>query len=385
METVAAVMTGKGTGAIATISLFGPDADNILRKIFNPSSKLKAGQTALGAITVNGNVIDQVLIGCEGADNFTINCHGNPLIVSDILRLLEKKGASTVSTEQLLVQKYSQMSTIAIEAKLAMADIKTLDGTRIVSNQIEGGLTKAVKSWQQTVENGSLEKVRPEAKTILQNSKKTRPSIYGCKIVLAGAPNSGKSTLLNRLAGKEKAIVTDIKGTTRDWVSTDCQFGKLSAEVIDTAGLDEALSADETIDSQAQQKAYEILNDADLVLVVLDISEQKPELSDRTIRQLKDKVIVLVLNKCDLPAKLDKAKLPVDFGQAIEISAKYGTGIGKLISHIQQIFRVDVVDSEQAVCFTTRQEQLLSQIADAQSPEDALSAIAELLNGQVHV
>ncbi|MGD9110381.1 MAG: 50S ribosome-binding GTPase, partial [Phycisphaerales bacterium] len=236
METVAAVMTSKGTGAIATISLFGPDADNILRKIFNPPSKLKAGQTALGAITVNGNVIDQVLIGCEGVDNFTINCHGNPLIVSDILRLLEKKGASTVSTERLLIKKYSQMSTIAIEAKLVMADIKTLDGTRIVSNQIGGGLTKAVKSWQQTVENGSPEKVRPEAKTILQNSKKTRPLIYGCKIVLAGAPNSGKSTLLNRLAGKEKAIVTDIKGTTRDWVSTDCQLGKLSAEVIDTAG-----------------------------------------------------------------------------------------------------------------------------------------------------
>lgn len=385
METVAAVMTSKGTGAIATISLFGPDADNILRKIFNPPSKLKAGQTALGAITVNGNVIDQVLIGCEGVDNFTINCHGNPLIVSDILRLLEKKGASTVSTERLLIKKYSQMSTIAIEAKLVMADIKTLDGTRIVSNQIGGGLTKAVKSWQQTVENGSPEKVRPEAKTILQNSKKTRPLIYGCKIVLAGAPNSGKSTLLNRLAGKEKAIVTDIKGTTRDWVSTDCQLGKLSAEVIDTAGLDEALSADETVDSQAQQKAYEILNEADLVLVVLDINEQKPELSDRTISQLKDKVIVLVLNKCDLPAKLDKAKLPADFGRTIEISAKHGTGIGKLISHIQQIFRADAVDLEQAVCFTTRQEQLLGQIADAQSPEDALSAIAELLNGQVHV
>jgi tRNA modification GTPase len=294
MNLIAAVITGKGSGAIAAIQLFGCQASEILEEIFIPSKKSQAaftiGNIILGTINTNSNVIDQVLLGCEGKDIFTINCHGNPLIVSDILEILKEKGVKIVSAEYLLAQIYSkktEINSIALEAKLAIAKAATLDGTRIIAHQIKNGLLETIKKWHK--ENIAHEKIREEAKKILQDSKKAKFLIYGCKIVLAGPPNSGKSTLFNCLTGKEKTIVTDIKGTTRDWVSANCQIGKLSAELFDTAGLDENISAEQIVEKQAQQKSYEILEQADLVLLVLDAGNRTPLITKQFLKRIKDK------------------------------------------------------------------------------------------------
>jgi tRNA modification GTPase len=235
MNTFAAVMTGKGTGAISTVQVFGDSAEDVVKKIFKPAGtkpdEFKTGEILLGTITDGFETIDQVTIGCEQANSFAINCHGNPLIVADIMQLLQRCGAKLLTAEQLLTKILSaqkSVNTIAVEAKLAQLKAKTIEGTKIITNQIDAGLSKKAAEWLQNINAISLYQISAEAERILENSRPAKLIIAGCTAALIGPPNSGKSTLLNHLAGRQKAIVTDIKGTTRDWVEAVCQIESLS-------------------------------------------------------------------------------------------------------------------------------------------------------------
>ena len=394
MSVFAAVMTGKGTGAISTIQVFGDSAETIIKKIFKPATAkppvLKTGKILLGTITDATKTIDQVTIGCEGADNFAINCHGNPLIVEMIMQLLVEKGAKPVTSEQLLAKILSaqkDLNTIAIEAKLIQPKAKTLQGTKIIANQIHAGLNKKIQQWQKDINTLSLDEISAEADEILIKSRTAKLIIFGCKAAIAGPPNTGKSTLLNFLAGRQKAIVTDIEGTTRDWVSAQCRIDPLYVELIDTAGLDEKLTegSDDAIEKASQQKNAEILDNADLVLLVLDNSQDENQLAERLLEKIADKLILTVLNKCDLPSRLDTAKLPRSLNNTDRISAKEGTGIDNLCEKIRQICGVADFDLKAPVCFTERQGNLLQQLKNSESKDKAARIISELLNGPLRV
>ena len=238
MSAFAAVTTGKGTGAIATVQLFGDSAKAIIKKIFKSVKAkpptFKTGKILLGTISDGAETIDQVTIGCEGPGNFAINCHGNPLIVACLMQLLQRYGATLLTAEELLTKIFSMEkpgSTIALEAKLTQLQAKTIQGTKIIVNQVDAGLTKKIEEWLQSyglltenINTISLEQIKADTEQILKNSKTAKLIIFGCMMVLSGPPNTGKSTLLNFLAGRQKAIVTDIKGTTRDWVSAQCRI-----------------------------------------------------------------------------------------------------------------------------------------------------------------
>jgi small GTP-binding protein len=360
------------------------------------------GKIILAVIKSGDKTIDQVTIGCEGNNTFAINCHGNPLIVEEIMQLLRQYGVELLTAEQFLCKTHSDNSTIAIETKLTLPKIRTLEGTRIVINQIDSGLSASAKNWLQN----PPENIAAQAQEIIDKSKIAKLIISGCRIVLAGPPNTGKSTLLNQLCGRQKAIVADIKGTTRDWVSANCTIGRLAVELIDTAGLDEKI-ADSTpstssglasspqaddIDKAAQQKATELINQADIVLLVLDNSEPANQIDKSITNILANKKILMVLNKSDLPfvaqAKTEAHRGLFETGNmpnAVSISAKFGSGIDYLCDEIVRLAGVENFDPNQPVCFTPRQEQLLAQLSKAESKEAALSLITELLSGPLNV
>ena len=386
-------MTGKGTGAISTVQVFGDSAEDLVKKIFKPTgtkaAEFKTGEILLGTITDGKETIDQVTIGCEQADSFAIHCHGNPLIVADIMQLLQRCGATLLTTEQLLTKMLSAqkaINTIAVEAKLAQMKAKTIEGTKIIINQIDAGLSKKAAEWLQNVDTVSLKQISAEAERILENSRTAKLIIAGCTAALIGPPNSGKSTLLNHLAGRQKAIVTDIKGTTRDWVEAVCQIDSLSLRLIDTAGLDEKpLGPKDTVEEAAQKKSVQILEQADLILLVLDNSQSDERLNEDLLEKIADKKIITILNKCDLPAKFETGKLPDFFSDTVQISAEQGTGIEKLLERIRQVCGVTDFVLKTAVCFTNRQENLLNKLTDIKSKQQAASIITELLNGQLRV
>jgi tRNA modification GTPase len=393
MNTFAAVMTGKGTGAISTVQVFGNSAEAIIKKLFKPAgtkpAEFKTGEILLGTIANGNETIDQVTLGCEQTNSFAINCHGNPLIVADIMQLLQRCGATLLTAEQLLTKILSaqkSVSTIAVEAKLAQLKAKTIQGTRIITNQIDSGLTKKAAEWLQNINAVSLKQISAEAERILENSRTAKLIIAGCTAALIGPPNSGKSTLLNHLAGRQKAIVTDIKGTTRDWVEAVCQIESLSLRLIDTAGLDERLPAPKDIVGKAaQKKSIQILEQADLVLFVLDNSQPNEQLNEQIVDRIANKRIITILNKCDLPAEFETGKLPGFFSDAVQISAKEGTGIEDLLEKIRQITGVADFNLKTPVVFTIRQENLLQQLKNSKSKQQATSIITELLNGRIRV
>lgn len=394
MGVFAAVMTGKGTGAISSVQVFGDSAEAIIKKIFKPTGKknptFEPGVICLGTISDGAETIDHVAIACEGPANFAINCHGNPLIVASLMQLLQRHGAALLTAEELLAKILTAekpINTITLEAKLAQPEVQTIEGAKIIANQTDAGLSSKAAEWLQDIDTISLKEIALNASEILKNSQTAKLIIAGCTMVIAGPPNSGKSTLLNCICGRQKAIVTDIKGTTRDWVSAKCQIGSLSAELIDTAGLGEKLTITpkDPIEKKSQEKTARILEQADLVLLVLDNSQPINQLDGRLIEKIADKKILTVLNKSDLPAKLNAAKLPKILANKVQISAKLGTGIENLLRKIRQICGVVDFDLQAEACFTSRQEKLLKQLKKAKSGKQAASIITKLLNGRLSV
>jgi len=392
MSVFAAVMTGKGTGAISTIQVFGDKAEAAIKKIFKPAGTkppiLQPGKILLGAIIDGSEAIDHVTIGCEEPNTFAIHCHGNPLIVEMIMQLLQQQSVTLLTADQLLTKTLpaqKHINTIELEARLTQDKARTLQGTKIVANQIDGGLSKKIAEWLNNINTISLNEIVADTERILKNSQTAKLIITGCKTAIVGPPNTGKSTLLNCLAGRRKAIVTDIKGTTRDWVSAQCKIGPLSVELIDTAGLDEELTAapERVVEKASQQKTAQILEDADLVLLVLDNSTTGDQLDDRFGEKIADKKVITVLNKSDLPVRFDARKLPRILANTVQISAKEGTGIENLTEKIQQLAGVVNFNLKNAVCITSRQENLLKQLKNAKSKQQAASIITELLNGQL--
>jgi len=391
MSVSAAVMTGKGTAAISTIVVFGRGAGSILQRIFKPAAskepKLTEGSVLLGHIVEDGEAIDQVTIGCEGPENFAIHCHGNPLIVDMIMGLLAREGAEPTSWQRLLARiarEQDGAETLEVEAGIAQVRARTLEGTKIIINQINTGLGGKARQWLRKLDSIPLEHLKEQARQILDATRQAKLVMFGCSAVITGPANSGKSTLFNRLCGQDKAIVTDIEGTTRDWVSSECKIGPVLVELIDTAGFTgRTASAWNHIDEESQRRSIDLLEKGDLIILVLDGSRGHEQLKPELPALLKGKRVLTVLNKSDLPRRFDPGRVPQLSQEVIAISAKFGKGIDKLMQKIQHLCGPDRLKPDTAVCFTDRQERLLGRLLQAESRQQAVSVINELLSGQL--
>ena len=390
MCTTAVVTTGRGVAAIASIQLTGKSAKTIIEKIFKPHStnkaSLKPPAVILGNIIDSNRIIDEVVIGCEADDSFAINCHGNPLIVEMIMKLLKEHGVSLVTAEQMLADQFakSNPNTIAAEAQLVQLKALTIEGVKIVANQVDKGLARTVTKWVNDFDILTLEQIHNECEQILADSQIAGLIINGTTIVIAGSPNSGKSTLLNCLSGKQKAIVAEAAGTTRDYVGSTCRIGPIVTELIDTAGLDERLAIS-SIDAEAQKRTISLIKESDLLLLVLDSS--KSETGRLTIPKdlISSDRLLVVFNKSDLELKTDKSALEFDFVDTVTISAKNETGIEELAEKILKILHVESFNPDTPIYFTERQKNLLQTILNAKSKPDVKSLITELLNSPLCV
>ncbi len=391
MDTWAAVITGKGSSAIASVLLSGHSAFAVLHNLFQsgayPSDTWPVGDIRLGVLQDGTQLLDQVTVGKEGPDQFVIHCHGNPLIVERLMELLQEQGAVPLAADRLRIKilRAQGLDTLAIEASLALTQTRTLEGARLIHYQVDHGLVPLLRQWQENLDRLCLEVLTTTCRSLQEAGSIARKIIHGCKVAIAGPPNTGKSSLLNCLAGCPKAIVADVSGTTRDWVEATALAGPLHLDLTDTAGLDTSLLPHDpaTIDQVSQARSLDVIDRSDLVLLVLDQNRSRDQLTNLPWERLADKPVITVLNKSDLPATLRPLDLPPRLHNAVTLCALNGTGIDHLYQAIQQAVGVSGFSPKRPLAFTERQQALLVQLATVTSRTQARELLEKLLHGPI--
>jgi tRNA modification GTPase len=376
-------MTKQAQGAISTIELSGDRAGEIIREVFvRCPEKFNIGDILVGEIRNGKQTIDQAAIGCEGENTFGIHCHGNPLICEMIMDLLSQKNVELLDSptfrQKTLAQK-NPVNTIAAEAQIEYPQSCSLFSAKLIMKQVSEGLARSAKEFLEP--DMTVKRIHERIAQILSDSEISEKIISPCRVLITGPVNSGKSTLLNALAGAEKSIVTSIKGTTRDWVSADVQTARMVLEVIDTAGIDETLVS--TIDSESQQRAKEMIKAASLILFLLDINQAYVDSGSEFLDLLKNKKVITVLNKQDKTEKLDITKLPKHLRDTVKISAENKSNLDGLVSKIEQVLKTDTIEPDTSICFTERQKKICRNILNCSNKNEINSLVRELLNGRM--
>jgi tRNA modification GTPase len=376
-DTIAAISTPLGAGGVGIVRISGPKSEEIARLLFKPSK---------GAITYKshflyhghivspdtGAILDEVLAAFmrkphsyTGDDTLEINCHGGLLILQKILAEVIKAGARPAMQGEFTKRAFlnNRIDLSQAEAIADIIDSKTDKGLEIALSQMAGDLRRKIESAQKVLidvlasleasidfseEETEFEKpVRSTDKIKdiiddLQNLSATyeQGKIYrqGVSIVITGKPNVGKSSLLNRLLGEERAIVTPIPGTTRDFIEESATIHGAPVKLTDTAGIREP---ENIIEQYGIGVVWEKLAAADIVIIVLDGSQPLTGEDQEIIEGNRNRKILPVLNKADLPQETGfedlKPLLTEPGASPLQISAKYGAGIPELKSRIHNL------------------------------------------------
>ena len=375
-DTIAAIATPPGTGSIGIIRVSGPRSRDIASLIFRPSNKTEGFNSHRlyhGDIISpdTGRVIDEVLISFmmkphsyTGEDILEINCHGSAFILQSVLSLVIKAGARLAEPGEFTKRAFlnnridlSQAEAVAetIMAQtdraldLAVSHLKgdlagKIETVRIAIIDILAILETSIDFSDEDVEVGNPPSAARDIEAIIGDltelaSTYGEGKIYrdGINAVIAGRPNVGKSSLLNRLLGEKRAIVTAMPGTTRDFIEEIIPIKGVPVRLTDTAGIREPQNI---IEKEGVNLVWEKLSQADVVIVVIDGSERLTREDIEIIEKCKAKKFFLVINKADLPHVIDKkelASLAPDVMPPIWISAKHGEGIPALKDAIHSL------------------------------------------------
>lgn len=366
-DTIAALATPPGEGGIAIIRITGNDAISVAEKIFSGDVRSYKSHTAhYGKICDGkGNVIDQALLlvmlgnrSYAGEDTVELHCHGGGLIARKVLQTVIRAGARAAYPGEFTFKAFmnDKIDLAQAEAVQELISSKNEMAMQSASKQLEGSLSNKIKSFQnqlidiagileawvdfpeEGLEFATMDEIVAMLDLSLENMERLCATFHngkilhdGISICLVGCPNVGKSSLMNTLLDKERAIVTPIAGTTRDVLEDHLRLCGLNVKLIDTAGIRDC---DEIIEKEGIRRSIVAMNEADLVLVVFDASRGLTPDDEKLLSDLPKEKALGIWNKIDLPHET----IPeIALKYVVKLSAKEKRGLEELYAHIDAI------------------------------------------------
>ena len=379
-DTICAISTSTGVGAISIVRVSGPESIEIVNKIFKGKdlTKVESHTINYGHIVDNDTVVDEVLVSIMKApktftteDIVEINTHGGIAPTNKVLELLLENGCRLAEPGEFTKRAFlnGRIDLLEAESVMDMIDSKTDIQRKMAMNGINGKTSNLINELRsdmvQIISNINVNIDYPEyddvdiitndllipkitnlkekINKILKESENGKIIKGGIKTAIIGKPNVGKSSLLNALLEEDKAIVTDIAGTTRDIVEGQVKVNGIILNVIDTAGIRET---EDIIESIGVEKSKKIMDESDLVLFMLNNNE---EITDDLIElstKLVDKKYLVLINKNDLETKLDITKLNIDKDKIINLSIINNQGIDELKDKITELFKLNELETQ---------------------------------------
>ena len=410
-DTIAAIATGLTASGIGIVRMSGPESFSVISRIFTrkdgtPGDFSRPGRIHYGFVNVSRETSDEVLVmnmkaphSYTGEDTIEIDCHGGPLMMKRVLEAVLSAGARLAEPGEFTKRAFlnGRIDLAQAEAVIDVINAKNDDSIKASTSQLKGSVSKKVGELREKLIRscayieaalddpehydltGYAEELLPILTEILSELEKLIASYRYGKVVkegintcILGKPNAGKSSLLNALLGEERAIVTDIPGTTRDAIRESITFDGLTLNIIDTAGVRET---EDTVEKIGVEMAYRFAENADLILYVIDSSAPQDD-SDRMIMNFIEKKglkAICLYNKCDLDPAGTKNPENVS-RETLRVSTVTGEGIGELMNKIRDMF-VDgsVRLNDQVVITIERHVELLNKAAA--SVKNAVSSV----------
>ena len=398
-DTIATISTALGVGAISIIRVSGPESIEIVNKIFTKDlSNIESHTINYGYIKDGKNIIDEVLVSLMKApktytreDLIEINCHGGIVTTNKILELLIKNGCRLAEPGEFTKRAFlnGRIDLVQAEAVNSLLNATTDISRKQAINELQGNNSNLIKELREKliqmisnievnidypeyedIEELTNSKILPKLKdylsnleTIISKSKEGRIIKEGINVALIGKPNVGKSSLLNTLLEEEKAIVTNIAGTTRDIVEGQINISGVVFNLIDTAGI---RNTDNVIEQIGVEKSKKVIKDCNLILLIFNNNDILTDEDKEIFNYVKEtnKPIIIIINKVDLETRLNKEYLSKDY-KIVEISTKTKAGINDLKETIKEIFNLEkIITDDINYSFNSRSIGLLEKSKD---------------------
>lgn len=402
-DTIAAIATGMTNSGIGIVRISGEEAFSVIDRIYKSKgnkllSKEKSHTIHYGYIYDGEDMVDEVLVSVmraprtyTGEDTVEINCHGGLFVVQKVLEAALKYGARMAEPGEFSKRGFlnGKMDLSKAEAVMDLIHSKSEYAYKNSLNQLKGNLFAKIKECREKLIyeiafiesalddpehidiNGYSEKLKVTVKELerelvklIDSSMNGKIIKEGIKTVIVGKPNAGKSSLLNVLLGEERAIVTDIEGTTRDVLEESINLGGIKLVMMDTAGIRDT---EDIVEKIGVEKAKDHVKDADFIMYVVDSSKPLDENDNEIFKMLKNKKALVLLNKMDLHTVVteDEIKRKTE-SEVISISAKENLGIDVLTEKIKQMFLQGQIDFNEDIMITNiRHKNLLEEALES--------------------
>ena len=372
-DTIAAISTALGVGAISIIRVSGDKSIEIVNKIFDKDlEKVKSHTIVYGHIVDNENIIDEVLVSVMRSpktftteDVIEINCHGGIATTNKVLELLLKNGARMAEAGEFTKRAFlnGRIDLLEAEGVMDLIDSKTEASRKLAMSALSGNVSRMISDLRnQMIEiitnievnidypeyedilvittdmiNSSITSLEEKLIKILKEAENGKIIKNGINTLIIGRPNVGKSSLLNKLLNEEKAIVTDIEGTTRDIVEGNISLDGIELNIIDTAGI---RKTDNIVEQIGVNKSLSLIDKADLIILVLNNNEKLTEEDYKLLDSTKDKKRIIFINKNDLSKNINLDTVDnVVYGSTMQIF-----GINALKDKIKELFNMEEIE-----------------------------------------